>query len=228
MLDQPVMPVVYFVMVSCEILGDPMVKIGITIDPQRRFNELEQEINKENKYPSWLSQGIVEEMTVLGYVQGTQFLETTFHRAFKSKSLGREWFKYDDEMESIHEHSETFSSCSTTESNTDDSITRMSGIDGGNTRINEHRSRKPQRTNAIVINDKSSTTSGSIGSKSRNHHGKGFRIQGRQFAITYPKCEITRDEFDTTFRSKFHSELCVCLHLCLLAIPRRSSNNILV
>ena len=101
MLDEPVMPVVYFVVVSCEILGDPMVKIGITIDPQRRFNELEQEINKENKYPGWLSQGIVEDITILGYVQGTQFLETTFHRAFKSKALGREWFRYDEEMESI-------------------------------------------------------------------------------------------------------------------------------
>ena len=101
MLDQPIMPVVYFVLVSNEFYGDPMIKIGITIDPDRRFKELEQELNKENKYPGWLSNGIIEEMQVLGYVQGTQFLETTLHKAFKSKAVGREWFNYDEEMEEI-------------------------------------------------------------------------------------------------------------------------------
>ena len=101
MLDDPIMPVIYFVTASCEILGDPLVKIGITIDPARRFKEIEQELNKENTYPDWLSQGIIEEINVLGYVQGTQALETTFHRAFKSKAKGREWFAYDDEMEAV-------------------------------------------------------------------------------------------------------------------------------
>jgi len=99
MLDEPIMPVVYFVKVSCDLLGTPMVKIGISIDPQRRFKELEQELNKENKYPGWLSEGIVEDIQILGYVQGTQFLETALHKAFKSKAVGREWFHYDEEME---------------------------------------------------------------------------------------------------------------------------------
>ena len=101
MLDNPIMPVIYFIRVSCEILGDPMVKIGITIDPDRRFREIQQELNKENTYPSWLSQGIVEDIDILGYVQGTQALETTLHKAFKSKAMGREWFTYDDEMEDV-------------------------------------------------------------------------------------------------------------------------------
>ena len=101
MLDDPIMPVIYFVTAENEFLGDPLVKIGITIDPTRRFKELEQELNKENTYPDWLSKGMVMQMNVLGYVQGTQFLETTFHRAFKSKARGREWFVYDDEMDAV-------------------------------------------------------------------------------------------------------------------------------
>ena len=37
----------------------------------------------------------------------------------------------------------------------------------------------------------------------RSHKGKGFRLQGKMFSITYPKCEATREEFDTNFRIKF-------------------------
>lgn len=40
------------------------------------------------------------------------------------------------------------------------------------------------------------------GGAARNHHGGGFRITGKQFAITYPRCEVLRDRFDQEFKSR--------------------------
>jgi hypothetical protein len=102
MLEKPLMPVVYFFWVSNDLAGDDLVKIGISIDPERRFKELEQAVNKENNgYPAWLDTFEPLEIKVLGYVQGTQYLETALHKALQSKAVGREWFKYDDDVDSL-------------------------------------------------------------------------------------------------------------------------------
>ena len=102
MLEQPLMPVVYFFWVSNDLAGDDMVKIGLSIDPERRFKELEQEVNKENNgYPLWLNHYEPLEIKVLGYVQGTRVLESTLHKAFVSKAVGREWFRCDDELDAV-------------------------------------------------------------------------------------------------------------------------------
>ena len=102
MLERPLMPVVYFFWVSNELAGADMVKVGLTVDPLRRFKELELEVNKENNgYPDWLNIFEPMQIQVLGYVQGTALLETALHKAFKSKALGREWFRYDDGLDCI-------------------------------------------------------------------------------------------------------------------------------
>lgn len=39
-------------------------------------------------------------------------------------------------------------------------------------------------------------------SEPRSHKGKGFRVQGKQFCITYPRCEVSREEFDKEFKRR--------------------------
>jgi len=99
MLDNPIMPNVYFILASDELGNDNMVKIGVSVDPVKRFEDLSLELWKEsNGYPDWLDFGYAD-LRLLGYVQGHQQLETAFHKAFKDKSRGREWFSYDQELE---------------------------------------------------------------------------------------------------------------------------------
>ena len=98
MLNNPIMPNVYFIVAEDELEQDHLVKIGVSVDPIKRFNDLSFEVWKQsNGYPDWLNEGCVE-LRLLGYVQGHQQLETAFHKAFNAKSRGREWFTYDDEL----------------------------------------------------------------------------------------------------------------------------------
>jgi hypothetical protein len=99
MLNNPIMPNVYFILAFDELGNDNMVKIGVSVDPVKRFEDLSLELWKEsNGYPDWLDMGYAD-LRLLGYVQGHQQLETALHKAFKDKSRGREWFSYDQELE---------------------------------------------------------------------------------------------------------------------------------
>ena len=99
MLNNPIMPNVYFILAFDELGNDNMVKIGVSVDPIKRFEDLSLELWKEsNGYPDWLDLGYAD-LRLLGYVQGHQQLETALHKAFKDKSRGREWFSYDQELE---------------------------------------------------------------------------------------------------------------------------------
>ena len=100
MLNNPIMPNVYFIVARDELTEDHLVKIGVSVDPIKRFGDLSLELWKEsNGYPDWLNDGCVF-IELLGYVQGHQQLETVLHKAFNHKSRGREWFTYDDELAS--------------------------------------------------------------------------------------------------------------------------------
>lgn len=92
----PVKSYVYFIVAEAEGL-DPLVKIGLSLDVPRRYKEIGQEIDK-GLYPDWLVMGC-DSLRVLGYLEGTQPLETALHKAFKSKAIGREWFDYDQDLE---------------------------------------------------------------------------------------------------------------------------------
>ena len=82
------MPNVYFIVAEDELEQDHLVKIGVSVDPIKRFNDLSFEVWKQsNGYPDWLNEGCVE-LRLLGYVQGHQQLETAFHKAFNTKSRG--------------------------------------------------------------------------------------------------------------------------------------------
>ena len=99
MLNNPIMPNVYFILAFDELGNDNMVKIGVSVDPVKRFEDLSLELWKEsNGYPDWLDMGYAD-LRLVGYVQGHQQLETALHKAFKDKSRGREWFTYDEELE---------------------------------------------------------------------------------------------------------------------------------
>ena len=99
MLRNPVMPNVYFILAADIFEENNLVKIGVSVDPMKRFDDLSLELWKEaNSYPDWLNDGGVQ-LEMLGYVQGHQQLETALHKAFKDKHRGREWFTYDDELE---------------------------------------------------------------------------------------------------------------------------------
>ena len=95
-LRNPVKSYVYFIVAEAEGF-DPLVKIGLSLDVDRRYKEITQEIDK-GLYPDWLIMGC-DNLRILGMVEGTQPLETALHKAFTTKAIGREWFNYDDDMQ---------------------------------------------------------------------------------------------------------------------------------
>ena len=99
-IENPVKSVVYFILAEAEGF-DSFVKIGISINVDRRFQEILKDIEKTGVYPDYLGDGICDSLYLLGVIEGTQTVETALHRAFKDKALGKEWFEYDDEMEEI-------------------------------------------------------------------------------------------------------------------------------
>jgi hypothetical protein len=101
-IEHPKRSHVYFILAEADGF-DPLIKIGISIDVDRRFNEILKDIEKTGVYPDYLEAGICDSLTVLGSIEGTQVLETALHRTFKDKLLKNEWFSYDHEMEIIVE-----------------------------------------------------------------------------------------------------------------------------
>ena len=78
-----------------------MVKIGTTVNLERRKAEILRDLAKADVYPDWLSSGFCENLHTLGIIQGSHDVETALHRALKNKALGKEWFTYDEEVEEV-------------------------------------------------------------------------------------------------------------------------------
>ena len=98
-IQKPVKSYIYFVEARSEGL-EPLVKIGLTIDPNRRLNEIWHDV-QEGKYNiDWLALG-VESLQMVGLLEGTQPLETALHKAFKPYKAGREWFWLTDELDQV-------------------------------------------------------------------------------------------------------------------------------
>jgi hypothetical protein len=98
-LESPVKSYVYFILAEAEDF-EPLVKIGLSLDIYRRMNEIKLDVDRGNYDVDWLVTG-AETLRLLGIVEGTQPLETAFHKAFKRKAAGREWFWYDDELSQL-------------------------------------------------------------------------------------------------------------------------------
>ena len=98
-IEQPVKSYVYFIEASCPGF-DSLIKIGLTVDPERRFKEIEHEV-AESKYAiDWLELGIAR-LKVRGMIEGTQPLETALHKAFRKNKAGREWFWLTEQMDCV-------------------------------------------------------------------------------------------------------------------------------
>jgi hypothetical protein len=98
-IEKPVKSYVYFILAHTEGF-DPLVKIGLSIDPERRLIEICNDLEAGKYSIDWL-QGGVESLSVLGLLEGTQPLETALHKAFKKYKAGREWFWYNNELEEM-------------------------------------------------------------------------------------------------------------------------------
>lgn len=95
-IENPQPVVVYFITASWEGF-DPLVKIGVSNNVERRLSEITKEIEK-GTYPDWLELGLCE-LSLWCVIQGNQELEKNLHKAFADWSAGREWFWLDDELE---------------------------------------------------------------------------------------------------------------------------------
>ena len=98
-INKPVKSYVYFILANTEGF-DPLVKIGLSLDPERRFIEICNDLEAGKYDIDWLQTG-TESLSILGLLEGTQPLETALHKAFKKYKAGREWFWYNDELEEI-------------------------------------------------------------------------------------------------------------------------------
>lgn len=98
-IKKPVKSYVYFILAHTEGF-DPLVKIGLSIDPDRRLIEICNDLEAGKYSIDWL-QGGVESLSMLGLLEGTQPLETALHKAFKKYKAGREWFWYNNELEEM-------------------------------------------------------------------------------------------------------------------------------
>ncbi len=96
-LENPQTPVVYFVLATLEGF-DSLVKIGVSVDFERRKKEILRDLEKGNVYPDWLELGGFDQFYPLGTIRAGQNVETAIHRALKDKAMGKEWFVYDDEV----------------------------------------------------------------------------------------------------------------------------------
>ena len=98
-IQKPVKSYVYFILADTEGF-DPLVKIGLSIDPDRRLIEICNDIESGKYAIEWLETG-TESLSILGLLEGTQPLETALHKDFQKYKAGREWFWYNDELEEI-------------------------------------------------------------------------------------------------------------------------------
>jgi hypothetical protein len=98
-IEQPVKSYVYFIEASCPGF-DPLIKIGLTVDPERRFKEIEHEVGESKYAIDWLELGVAR-LKVRGMIEGTQPLETAFHKAFRKNKAGREWFWLTEQMDCV-------------------------------------------------------------------------------------------------------------------------------
>jgi anti-sigma28 factor (negative regulator of flagellin synthesis) len=92
-LDNPQKTYVYFIEARDD-LHEPMVKIGVSTNLEKRVNQLTQEIEAGKYQIDWLQYGGAS-LRLLGYVDGAFDLEKSLHSCFKDWSLGREWFILD-------------------------------------------------------------------------------------------------------------------------------------
>ena len=115
-ISKPKISYVYFWLVmpyndpddSDEVWLEPYVKIGLTTDLDRREKELLKMLDNDLDLPDWLP-AFADSASYLGWVEGDREVEKYFHQAFKPKSIGREFFEYDDEVEEtldilVHDH----------------------------------------------------------------------------------------------------------------------------
>lgn len=99
-IENPQTSVVYFILATLEGF-DPMVKIGVSVDFDRRKKEILRELEKGKVYPDWLELGGFDEFYTLGTIKGGHSVETAIHRTLKDKAMGKEWFTYDAEVEEM-------------------------------------------------------------------------------------------------------------------------------
>ena len=99
MIENPIKSYVYFIEASSYGF-DPLIKIGLSVDPERRFKEIIHEINEGKYQIDWLELGSAD-VRIRGMIEGTQPLETAFHKAFKKNKAGREWFWLTDELNCV-------------------------------------------------------------------------------------------------------------------------------
>ena len=99
MIENPIKSYVYFIEASSYGF-DPLIKIGLSVDPERRFKEIIHEINEGKYQIDWLELGSAD-VRMRGMIEGTQPLETAFHKAFKKNKAGREWFWLTDELNCV-------------------------------------------------------------------------------------------------------------------------------
>ena len=105
-ISKPKISYVYFWLVmpynepddSDEMWLEPYVKIGLTTDLDRREKELLKMLDNDLDLPDWLPV-FADSASYLGWVEGDREVEKYLHQAFKPKSIGREFFEYDDEVE---------------------------------------------------------------------------------------------------------------------------------
>ena len=102
-IENPRTPVVYFILATLEGF-DPMVKIGTTVDLERRKKEILRDLQKGSFYPDWLELGGFDEFYILGKIKGGHDVETAIHRAIENKAMGKEWFSYDADVEEMIEN----------------------------------------------------------------------------------------------------------------------------
>jgi hypothetical protein len=98
-IEKPVKSYIYFILAYTEGF-DPLVKIGLSIDPERRFIEICNDLEAGKYSIDWLETG-TESLRILGLLEGTQPLETALHKAFNKYKAGREWFWFNDELEEM-------------------------------------------------------------------------------------------------------------------------------
>ena len=100
LLQNPTKSYIYFIQAYHEGL-DPLVKIGLSMNPDRRFMEIMRDFEQGKYEIDWLALGVADDFRILGLVEGTQDLETAFHKAFNKYKAGREWFWLTDELEAL-------------------------------------------------------------------------------------------------------------------------------
>ena len=96
-ISNPQRSFVYFIQVDSAGF-DSMIKIGLSIDPIRRFNEIVEQVDNGNYKVDWLELGS-EQIRLVGYIEGGRNLEKALHNAFKDWSMGREWFILSDDLD---------------------------------------------------------------------------------------------------------------------------------